>query len=97
MSGCDGLTFRGVSRNGWNAIKRSASSYGISGGDSGQATAQGFSIAWNYNEGAKTLHVQCVDAPGLIPCSEINSRLRSELRQVVADAGESFEDGSLLS
>jgi hypothetical protein len=33
-----------------------------------------------------------VDAPGLIPCTEINSRLRSTLRQVVADAGESFDD-----
>ncbi len=92
MSGCDGVTFRGVTRKGWDAIKRSASSYGIHGGDSGRAASQGFSISWHYDEGAQSLHIQCVDAPDLIPCSEINSRLRSTLRQVVADAGESFDD-----
>lgn len=97
MAGCDGITFNGVTRNGWNAIKQSAASYGISGGDSGHATTQGFSLAWRYNESAKSLHIQCLDAPDIVPCSEINSRLRSTLRQVVADAGESFEDASMIA
>lgn len=92
MAGCDGLTLRGVSRNGWNAIKRAAASYGLSGGDAGRGSSQGFSVAWRYDEGSKTLHIQCVDAPDLIPCSQINARLRAELGQVVADAGESFDD-----
>jgi hypothetical protein len=91
MAGCDGLTLKGVSRNGWNAIKRAAAAYGISGGDSGQAATQGFSIAWHYDEGAKTLHVQCVDAPAIIPCSQINARLQSTIGQVVADAGDNIE------
>lgn len=77
MAGCDGITFNGVTRNGWNAIKQSAASYGIAGGDSGHATTQGFSLAWRYNESAKSLHIQCLDAPDIVPCSEINSRLRS--------------------
>lgn len=97
MAGCDGITLNGVTRNGWNAIKQAASSYGISGGDSGHATTQGFSVAWRYNESAKSLHIQSMEAPDLIPCAEINSRLRSTLRQVVAEAGESFEDGTMLA
>ena len=75
-----------------NAIKRAASSYGIRGGDAGQASSEGFSVSWRYDESSKTLHIQCVDAPALFPCSQINARLRSELGQVVADAGESFDD-----
>ncbi len=92
VSGCDGITFNGVTRSGWNAIKHAASSYGIRGGDSGSAASQGFSLAWRYDEAARILHIQCVDAPALIPCSEINARLRAELRQVIADAGESADD-----
>lgn len=92
MAGCEGMTFRGVSRKGWNAIKQAAASYGISGGDVGQATSQGFSVAWRYDETSRTLHVQCMDAPELITCGQINARLRTTLGQVVADAGESFDD-----
>jgi hypothetical protein len=92
MAGCDGLTFSGLTRNGWNAVKRAAASYGISGGDAGQASTQGFSISWRYDEHSKTLHVQCVDAPALVSCAQVNSRLRAELGQVVADAGESFDE-----
>ncbi|MFM8859396.1 MAG: hypothetical protein ACKOEW_04780 [Methylocystis sp.] len=97
MSGCEGVTLRGVTRKGWEAIKRSASTYGIHGGDTGRGSSQGFSIAWQYDEGAKTLHIQCVEAPDLIPCTEINSRLRSELQQVIADAGESSENGTMIA
>jgi hypothetical protein len=92
MAGCDGMTVNGVTRNGWNAVKRAAASYGISGGDVGQASAQGFTVAWSYNEKTRVLRVQCVDAPAIYPCSEINSRLRGSLGQVFADAGESFDD-----
>ncbi len=92
MAGCDGLTFRGLSRTGWNAIKRAAASYGITGGDAGQGSSQGFSVAWRYDESLKSLHIQCVDAPPLVSCEQINARLRSALGQVVADAGESFDD-----
>lgn len=97
MAGCDSMTLNGVTRNGWNAIKRAASTYGINGGDSGHATSRGFSIAWRYNESAKTLHIQCVDAPELFPCSEINARLHATLRQVVADAGERFDDDTMIA
>jgi hypothetical protein len=96
MAGCNGLTLKGVSRNGWNAIKRAAAAYGISGGDVGHASSQGFSVAWNYDEGAKTLRIQCVDAPDIIPCSQINARLQATLGQVVADAGESL-DGIMIA
>jgi hypothetical protein len=92
MAGCNGLTLKGVSRNGWNAIKRAAATYGISGGDVGQGSSQGYSVAWSYDEKSKTLRIQCVDAPAIVPCSQINARLQSVLGQVVADAGESFDD-----
>lgn len=92
MAGCDGLTFRGLTRGGWNAIRRAAASYGITGGDVGQASSQGFTVAWRYDESLRTLHIQCVDAPPVVSCAQINARLRLQLGQVVADAGESFDD-----
>jgi hypothetical protein len=49
-------------------------------------------VSWRYDEAAKTLRIQCVDAPEIIPCAQINARLRTTLGQVVADAGESFDD-----
>jgi hypothetical protein len=96
MSGCDGLTFRNVSRSAWTAIKRAAGSYGISGSDAGSASSQGFAFKWHYNEATKTLHIQCLDSPALVPCTEINARLQSEVgRIVVAAAAE--DDGTIIA
>lgn len=88
MAGCEGLTFQGVSRAAWSAIKHAAAAYGISGGDSGQASRQGFSFSWAYHESTKTLHLQCINGPELVPCSEINARLRAEVQQVIVAASD---------
>ena len=94
MAGCEGLTFHGVTRSAWTSIKRAASTYGVGGGDAGSGSAQGFSFSWRYNEGAKTLHIQCTDAPGLVPCSEINAKLQSEVQSVIFATSE--EGGETL-
>ena len=81
MAGCEGLTFHGVSRGAWSAIKHSAAAYGITGGDNGQASHQGYRFSWTYQESTKSLYIQCIDGPELVPCSEINARLRAEVQQ----------------
>ena len=94
MAGCDGMSFRNVSRSAWTAIKHAASSYGISGGDSGQASLQSFSFAWTYNDAAKTLHIQCLESPALAYCSEINAHLRGKVGRIVVVADS--QDGDAI-
>ena len=96
MAGCDGLTFHGVTRPAWAQIKRAASSYGVGGSDSGSASVEGFSFSWSYNEAAKTLHIQCLESPALISCSEINSRLHAEVQKCVVAANEE-NNGTLIA
>ena len=96
MAGCDGMSFHNVSRSAWTAIKRAAASDGISGGDSGHASAEGHSVTWKYYEGAGTLHIQCLESPALIPCSEINARLQDEVGRVVA-AANAQDDGTMIA
>jgi hypothetical protein len=88
MAGCERLTFHGVSRSAWSAIKRAASSYGVGGSDSGSASVQGYAFSWSYNEATKTLHIQCQESPAIIPCSEINARLQAEVQKVIIAANE---------
>ena len=38
-------------------------------------TANGFTVAWNYDRDAQKLHVQCTDSPCWAPCSTIDSNL----------------------
>lgn len=83
MAGCEGLTFHGVSRGAWSAIKYTAAAYGITGGDSGQASRQGYRFSWAYQESTKTLYIQCIDGPELVPCSEISAGLRAEVQQSI--------------
>ncbi len=97
MAACDGMTFRGVSRSAWGAIKQAAASYGIGGRDTGSATVQGYAFSWSYNEAAKTLHIRCDDSPSLVPCSAINARLEAEVQKVIVAAnGEGGESGPVL-
>ncbi|GDX39158.1 hypothetical protein LBMAG20_13730 [Methylocystaceae bacterium] len=96
MAGCEGLTFHGVNRAAWSAIKHAAGAYGISGGDSGQASRQGFSFSWSYHESSKTLHLQCIDGPELVPCSEINARLRAEVQQVIVATNDA-DGGTIIA
>ena len=96
MAGCEGLTFHGVNRAAWLAIKHAAGAYGISGGDSGQASRQGFSFSWSYHESSTTLHLQCIDGPELVPCSEINARLRAEVQQVIVATNDA-DGGTIIA
>ncbi|MFM9154338.1 MAG: hypothetical protein ACKOPC_12200 [Methylocystis sp.] len=34
------------------------------------------------------MHLQCIDGPELVPCSEINARLRAEVQQVIVAASD---------
>ena len=95
MAACDGMTFQGVSRSAWLAIKRAAGSYGIGGSDTGSASVQGYAFSWSYNEAAKTLHIQCKDSPALVPCSQINARLQAEVQRVIVASNEDGDETAI--
>ena len=92
MAGCEELTFHGVTRSAWTSIKRAASAYGVGGGDAGSGSAQGFSFSWRYNEAAKMLYIQCTGASELVPCSEINAKLQSEVQSVIFASSEEGDE-----
>lgn len=57
MSACAMQTFNNVTRAAWQCVQAAAAKYGIVGPDSGQATGDGFTVAWSYVEDIGTLHI----------------------------------------
>ena len=76
MSACAMLSYNNVTSAAWQCGVAKAAQYGVQiTGNSGSATASGFTIAWNYNPSAQTLTLQCTDSPWWAPCSTINSHI----------------------
>ena len=79
---CDPLSYTGVGTTEWNAARVAISqSYGLHiESEQGEETKSGFRLRWAYDPGAKTLEIQCLDKPRLIPCGMVNSRINSLAR-----------------
>ncbi|MCP5521705.1 MAG: hypothetical protein H7A46_09170 [Verrucomicrobiales bacterium] len=76
MSACAKQTFNSVTPDAWNCLVNKAASHGITiSGPSGQATKDGFTVAWNYDSTAQNLTLQCTDSPFWAPCSMINGKI----------------------
>lgn len=75
---CDRQDFNNVPRSRWDCVKEEVrKEYGIIvTNDKGRDGKDGFVFAWEYNESAKTLWVQCVDSPWWAPCSTINGKIQ---------------------
>jgi hypothetical protein len=84
MSACPLLTFNGVDAAGWGRIKALVKqTYDVTvSTDSGSASAAGFSIGWNYANGA--LNLECLAKPMFIPCDTINAHLTAAVNSALA-------------
>ena len=87
MAGCEELVFEGVTAAHTDAFLAKAAQFGMGGlggkGTSGEATQMGVTVRWHYDEAAKTLAVQCMKAPSLLPCGMINGRIRDAVNSVL--------------
>lgn len=81
MSACAMQTFNNVTRAAWSCVQTAATQYGVTGGDTGQASLNGFTVAWSYDENTGTLHIQCTDSPWFVSCSTIISHINDTIEQ----------------
>ncbi len=88
MAGCEEQVFTGVTNEHTEAFLAKAAQFGMGGlaadkRTTGEATQMGVTIRWHYDEAAKTLAVQCMKAPALLPCGMINGRIRDAVNSVL--------------
>ena len=76
MGACASQVFSTVSTGVWNCLIQKAAGYGITiSTPVGQATKDGFTVSWNYDNKAQSLSIQCLDSPWWAPCSTINGKI----------------------
>ncbi|HEY7406338.1 MAG TPA: hypothetical protein VIB39_22620 [Candidatus Angelobacter sp.] len=76
-SACQQQTFNGVTQSRWDCIKqtiKTATRVEVT-TDSGSASQSGFTFQWNFNAGAQTLTIQCMEKPAFFPCQSIEARI----------------------
>jgi hypothetical protein len=95
MSACAMLTFNNVTPDAWKCVQTAAAQYGVTGADTGQATVNGFTVAWSYDPGAQTLQIQCTDSPWFVGCSTINSHIHDAVEKCLGD--QQIEMTSMVS
>jgi hypothetical protein len=80
MSACDSLTYQNVTPAQWAAMENAVEAdFGIvMSGNTGTATAQGYSFEWKY-DGSSELWLVCYDSPAWIPCTLINNQIDSRI------------------
>jgi hypothetical protein len=78
MGGCSAVSFTSVTPAVFNCLVQKAAEQGVTiSSDLGTASKSGFKISWNYNRGASSLTIQCLDKPILIPCALVKSEIKS--------------------
>lgn len=77
MSACEAQIFGNITETVWERLLEKAESYGIGiSGHSGESARDGFTVTWNYDSTAQTLHLQCTESPWYAPCSMINEKVQ---------------------
>ncbi len=91
MSACNPITFRGITRKKYQAIRARIYAQAGSvrmGGDTGSATGDTplgeFSASWEYDEAALTFTVTCTKKPLFVSEGMIRSRMQSLIESVDA-------------
>ena len=78
MSHCPPIALSEITSEKYAALLTQAQSQGLNlVGESGSTTFQGMDFTWSYDAAGQTLTIQCTDKPIFIPCSLIESRIRS--------------------
>lgn len=74
---CPNQTFTNVSQTQFDRLAEKAKTAGIMiDGQTGQASANGVTVRWNFDEATQTLEIQCTDSPFFLPCHIIDAKLR---------------------
>ncbi len=78
MPSCPAITLNGVSTEKYQQLIQTAQSQGLQlTGESGSTQYQGMDFTWAYSAKEESLTIQCTNKPMLIPCSMIETRIRS--------------------
>ncbi|HXI90474.1 MAG TPA: hypothetical protein VNH18_29540 [Bryobacteraceae bacterium] len=82
---CDPVIFSNVSPEQWAAIEAKLATAHIRiEHDQGEIVIQSADIRWDYESSAKTLTVQCVRKPFIIPCSKVNAKITELFQKEVS-------------
>ena len=79
---CAMLSYNNVNQAAWECLVKAVADYGVTiTTDTGQATAHGFTISWNFDRQSQILHIQCIQSPFFVPCSAINSHINDAIEK----------------
>ena len=91
MAACEEQGFSGVTSEHFASFADKAAAMGMPSlkghAPSGQATEAGVTIRWEFNAEARTLTVQCTEAPMLLPCGLINAKIKEAVTAVLEKTG----------
>jgi hypothetical protein len=78
MANCPPVIFDNISTDIFATLVATAKAQGLDiSAQSGSTTYQGMSFTWTYDQLAQNLTIQCTEKPIFIPCTMIESKLRS--------------------
>ena len=79
MAGCEVQTFNSVTAQQFACIaQRAQDETGlVLSGSSGEASAQGTTIKWNFDPVSQVLTIECTEKPFLVPCGIISSTIQN--------------------
>jgi hypothetical protein len=85
---CAAKTFTGITRADFSAIiaELAKTHPGIEPAvvkDVDSASADGYTLAWNFNEALSALSVQCTSSPWYAPCSSINDAITETVQSAL--------------
>jgi len=80
MSNCLPMTFSGITPEKYAALLINAQAQGLQlTGEAGSTTFQGLEFTWSYDQPSASLTIHCTQKPIFVPCSMIESKIRSVL------------------
>jgi len=79
MPGCEAQTFNSVTTQQFAYLAQKAQEETglVLAGNSGEASAQGITIKWNFDPASQVLTIECIDKPFLMPCGIISSTIQN--------------------
>jgi len=78
MSQCPEIVLSEITAEKYQSLLATAKAQGLDlTGETGSTTFQGMDFTWAYDPAAQSLAIQCTNKPIFLPCSMIESRIRS--------------------
>jgi hypothetical protein len=78
LSHCPEIVLSEVTAEKYQSLLATAKAQGLDlSGVTGSTNYQGMDFTWNYDSAGQCLTIQCTNKPIFVPCSMIESRIRS--------------------